>query len=228
MARLLIVEDQRSLLRTMRQGLEQEGHTVVSAESGEAGYRAACHEPIDAIVLDLMLPDRDGLNVLTTLRGEGFSKPILIVTARDAVEDRVAGLDRGADDYLVKPFAFTELVARLRALLRRGTSTEQTRLKAGQLELDLIRRTANRDGTALELTNRQFELLEYFVRHANEVVTREMIVRDVWKDTSGILTNVVEVCINHLRRKIERPERPQILCTVRGVGYTLRSLPCDP
>lgn len=228
MARLLVVEDQRSLLRTMRQGLEQEGHTVFTAESGEAGYRAACRESIDAIVLDLMLPDRDGLNVLTTLRGEGFSKPILIVTARDSIDDRVTGLDRGADDYLVKPFAFTELVARLRALLRRTPTSEPTRLKAGQFELDLIRRTANRDGVALELTNRQFELLEYLARHANEVVTREMIVRDVWKDTSGILTNVVEVCINHLRRKIERADRPQLLCTVRGVGYVLRSYPCAP
>jgi DNA-binding response OmpR family regulator len=228
MARLLVVEDQRSLLRTMRQGLEQEGHTVFTAENGEAGYLTACRESIDAIVLDLMLPDRDGLSVLTSLRGEGFSKPILIVTARDSIDDRVTGLDRGADDYLVKPFAFTELVARLRALLRRAPTSEQTRLKTGQLELDLIRRTANRDGAALELTNRQFELLEYLARHSNEVVTREMIVRDVWKDTSGILTNVVEVCINHLRRKIERSDRPQLLCTVRGVGYVLRSYPCAP
>lgn len=228
MARLLVVEDQRSLLRTMRQGLEQEGHTVFTAENGDAGYRAACRESIDAIVLDLMLPDRDGLSVLTTLRGEGFLKPILIVTARDSIDDRVSGLDRGADDYLVKPFAFTELVARLRALLRRAPTSEQTRLKTGQLELDLIRRTAIRDGAALELTNRQFELLEYLARHSNEVVTREMIVRDVWKDTSGILTNVVEVCINHLRRKIERTDRPQLLCTVRGVGYVLRSYPCAP
>lgn len=226
MARLLVVEDQKPLLRSLQRGLEEEGHTVLAAANGEDGYRCARTQPVDAVVLDLMLPGRSGLNVLSTLRQDGFSKPILIVTARDAIEDRVAGLDGGADDYLVKPFAFSELLARLRALLRRGPAGAETRLRAGDLEIDLLKRIVVRDGTQLELTNRQFELLEYFVRHSDEIVTREMIVRDVWKDTTGILTNVVEVCINHLRKKIERTDLPQMLCTLRGVGYILRTGAC--
>lgn len=226
MARVLVVEDQRSLLQSLTRGLEEEGHTVLSACDGDEGYRCARTQPVDAIVLDLMLPGRSGFSVLGALRQEGFGMPILIVTARDAIDDRVAGLDGGADDYLVKPFAFSEFLARLRALLRRGSPGETTRLQAGDLEIDLLKRTVVRSGTRLELTNRQFELLEYFVRHADEVVTREMIVRDVWKDSTGILTNVVEVCINHLRRKIERAEWPQLLCTLRGVGYILRTSPC--
>lgn len=226
MARLLVVEDQKSLLRSLQRGLEEEGHTVLAVANGDDGYRCARTQPVDAVVLDLMLPGRSGLEVLSTLRHDGFSKPILIVTARDAVDDRVAGLDGGADDYLVKPFAFSELLARLRALLRRGPTAAETKLRAGDLEIDLLKRVVARDGTQLDLTNRQFELLAYFVRHADEVVTREMIVRDVWKDNTGILTNVVEVCINHLRKKIERPGLPQMLCTLRGVGYMLRSGPC--
>ncbi|MSR59549.1 MAG: response regulator transcription factor [Planctomycetaceae bacterium] len=226
MVRLLVVEDQKQLLRSIQRGLEDEGYTVLAAANGDEGYRYATTEAVDAVILDLMLPCRDGWNVLATLRQDGFRKPILIVTARDSIEDRVAGLDGGADDYLVKPFAFTELVARLRALLRRGSSTEETRLRAGDLEIDRLKRSAVRGGLPLELTNRQFELLEYFVRRVDEVVTRKMIVRDVWKDTTGILTNVVEVCINHLRKKIERPEWPQMLHTVRGVGYILRSDSC--
>jgi DNA-binding response OmpR family regulator len=226
MARLLVVEDQRPLLKSLKRGLEEEGHTVLAAANGEDGYRCARTQAVDAVVLDLMLPGRSGLSVLSTLRQDGFAKPILIVTARDSIDDRVAGLDGGADDYLVKPFAFSELLARLRALLRRGPSAEETRLRAGDLEIDLLKRIVIRNGAQLELTNRQFELLEYFVRHSDEIVTREMIVRDVWKDTTGILTNVVEVCINHLRKKIERPELPQRLCTLRGVGYTLRTDAC--
>lgn len=227
MARLLVVEDQKQLLKSLKRGLEDEGHTVLAAADGDEGYRCATTEEVDAVILDLMLPGRDGWTVLAALRQQGFRRPILIVTARDAIEDRVAGLDGGADDYLVKPFAFTELVARLRALLRRGAVPDETRLRAGDLVLDRLKRSAIRGDVPLELTNRQFELLEYFVRRADEVVTRDMIVRDVWKDNSGILTNVVEVCINHLRKKIERPEWPPMLQTLRGMGYVLRSDPCD-
>lgn len=223
MPRLLVVEDQKPLLKSLQRGLEEEGYAVVAMANGEEGYRCARTEAVDGVVLDLMLPGRDGMSVLTALRHDGFTKPILIVTARDAVDDRVAGLDGGADDYLVKPFAFSELLARLRALLRRGATAEETRLRAGDLEVDLLQRQVVRGDCRLELTNRQVELLAYFIRHADEIVTREMIVRDVWKDTSGILTNVVEVCINHLRKKIERPDLPQILCTVRGLGYILRT-----
>ncbi len=226
MAHLLVIEDQPKLLRCLKRGLEDEGHTVVGAASGADGYRRALSEPVDAVVLDLMLPDLDGLSVLRRLRGEGFGLPILVVTARDAVEDRVLGLDSGADDYIVKPFAFSELVARLRALLRRSAANPRTRLVAGDLEMDLLARRVTRRGCELELTNRQFELLEYLARHLNQPVTREMIVRDVWKDTTGILTKVVEVSINHVRRKIERDDWPQLLQTVRGAGYMLSDETC--
>lgn len=226
MVRLLVVEDQLPLLRSLRQGLEEEGYSVMTADNGVDGCRFARSGGIDAVVLDLMLPDRDGLSVLRELRQSGFAQPVLIITARDAVEDRVRGLDSGADDYLVKPFAFTELLARLRALLRRGRESSETRLVAGDLEVDLLRRRVTRGSVEIDLTNRQFELLEYLVQHANEPVTREMIVRDVWKDHTGILTNVVEVCVNHLRKKLESRDRPQLLQTVRGVGYMLRTAPC--
>lgn len=227
MVRLLVVEDQLPLLRSLRQGLEEEGYVVTTAANGVDGCRCARSGPVDAVVLDLMLPDRDGLSVLRELRQNGFEQPVLIITARDAVEDRVRGLDCGADDYVVKPFAFAELLARLRALLRRGQAPAGTRLTAGDLEIDLLRRSVARGGIDVELTNRQFELLEYLVQHVNEPVTREMIVRDVWKDETGILTNVVEVCVNHLRKKLERSDRPQLLQTVRGVGYMLRAVACD-
>ena len=226
MACLLVVEDHSKLLRSMRRGLEEEGYSVISAANGVEGYLYARTESVDAVVLDLMLPDRDGLRVMHDLRREGFKKPILIVTARDAIEDRVLGLNSGADDYLVKPFAFTELVARLRALLRREQRVEETRLQVGDLEMDLLKRRVQRCGIDLDLTNRQYELLEYLARHVNHAVTRDMIVREVWKDDSGILTNVVEVCVNHLRRKLHREGWPQVLFTVRGAGYILKDTTC--
>lgn len=222
MARLLLIEDQPKLLRTLQRGLEEEGHTVVPIDNGDDGFARAQSESVDAVILDLMLPGRDGLSVLRGLRQEGFSQPVLIVTARDAVPDRVAGLDSGADDYLVKPFAFSELLARLRALLRRNP----VRLRAGDLEIDLLRRRVTRAGEEVALTNREFELLEYLARHANTPVSREAIVRDVWQENSGIMTKVVEVSINHLRRKIERAGRPRLLHTVRGTGYLLGDAPC--
>jgi DNA-binding response OmpR family regulator len=175
---------------------------------------------VDAVILDLMLPDGDGLTLLRSLRGEGVSTPVLIVTARDAVNDRVLGLDSGADDYLVKPFAFNELLARIRALLRR--SPEATRIQVGDLELDVVARSATRNGEAIDLTNRQFELLAYLARHAGQPVSRDMLVRDVWRDGSGVLTNVVDVSINHLRRKLDRDGWPPLIHTIRGIGYMLK------
>lgn len=222
MSRLLVIEDHAKLLRTLQRGLQEEGYAVSVAASGTDGYALARTSGADAVVLDLMLPGQDGLTLLRNLRRDGFRKPILIMTARDAVADRVTGLDAGADDYLVKPFAFDELLARLRALLRRSAETETYRLAVADLELDLIRRSVSRQGEAIELTPRQFELLEYLMRHAGSVVSREMILRDVWQDSSGIPTNIVEVSMNHLRRRIERPEWPQLLHTVRGAGYELR------
>ena len=228
MARLLLIEDQPKMLRTLQRGLEEEGHTVVPADNGVDGFARAQSESVDAVILDLMLPGRDGLSVLRGLRQEGFSQPILIVTARDAVPDRIVGLDSGADDYLIKPFAFTELLARLRAMLRRAAAQEAIRLSAGDLELDLLKRRVTRAGVEITLTNRECELLEYLARHWNEPVAREAILRDVWQDQSGIMTKVVEVSINHLRRKIERPDRPPLLHTIRGVGYVLGDDPCGP
>jgi len=228
MAQLLVIEDEPKLLRSLQRGLEEEGYTVLTADSGEVGYERALSDAVDAIILDVMLPDRNGIALLTDLRREGFLQPVMIVTARDAIPDRIVGLDSGADDYLVKPFAFSELLARLRALLRRGSAAdrEETRLRVGNLEIDLLRRLVTRGGKEISLTNREFELLEYLARHANEPVSREAIMRDVWKDTSGILTKVVEVSVNHLRRKIERGGWPRLLHTVRGVGYLLGGDPC--
>lgn len=222
MPRVLIIEDELKLLDSLRRGLSQEGYGVSTAATGEDGFYLASTESYDAILLDIMLPGRDGMRVLSDLRARGIAAPVLILTARDAVEDRVAGLDRGADDYLVKPFAFAELVARLRALLRRNLPSRDVVLKAADLEMDLLARRVSRDGEEIELTNREFELLEYLLKHLNMTVTRDMITRDVWKEPAGVLTNVIDVCVKTLRKKIERPDSPQLLHTVRGVGYALR------
>ena len=163
--------------------------------------------PVDAIVLDLMLPGRHGLDVLRDLRAGGFAKPVLILTALDAIEERVQGLDSGANDYLVKPFAFAELLARLRALLRRDFSARELVLRADDLEMDLLARKVTRAGVEFELTGREYELLEYLLRHKNEVVTRDMIARDVWKETTGAMTRIIDVYINALRKKVELPDR---------------------
>jgi DNA-binding response OmpR family regulator len=169
-----------------------------------------------------MLPRRNGIEVLHDLRANGISSPVLILTARDSVEDRVLGLDAGADDYVIKPFAFAELVARLRALLRRNLAGREIVLKADDLEIDLLARRVVRAGEEIELTSREFELLEYLLRHANSAVTRDMIARDIWKESAGVLTNVIDVYIRTLRKKVERPDLRQLIHTVRGVGYVLR------
>ena len=222
MPRLLVIEDQKKLLNSLQRGLEEEGYEVVTASTGEQGYYAATTEDFDAVVLDLMLPGRHGLQVLRDLRANGFARPVLILTARDTVEDRVSGLDTGADDYLVKPFAFAELLARLRALLRRGVPAGELFLRAADLEMDLLARRVVRGGVELDLTKREFELLEYLLRHKNATVTREMIAREVWKDPGGTLTNTIDVYVTLLRKKVERPGSQQLIHTVRGVGYALR------
>ncbi len=222
MSRLLVIEDQKKLLNTLQRGLEEEGFEVVTASTGEQGYYAATTEEFDAVVLDLMLPGRHGLKVLRDLRANGFARPVLILTARDTVEERVSGLDTGADDYLVKPFAFAELVARLRALLRRGVSAGEVFLRAADLEMDLLARRVVRGGVELDLTRREFELLEYLLRHKNATVTRQMIAREVWKDPEGTLTNTIDVYVTLLRKKVERPGSQQLIHTVRGLGYALR------
>jgi two-component system copper resistance phosphate regulon response regulator CusR len=222
MQRLLIIEDEKKLLNSLRRGLAQEGYEAAAAATGEEGFYLATTRPFDAIILDLMLPRRDGIEVLRDLRSRGYAVPVLVLTARDTIDDKVQGLDAGADDYVVKPFAFAELLARLRALLRRNLPARDLVFKAGDLEMDLLARRVSRGGEEIALSGREFELLEYLLRHLNATVTRDMIARDVWKEPAGVLTNVIDVYVRTLRRKIEHAERRQLLFTVRGVGYVLR------
>jgi DNA-binding response OmpR family regulator len=224
MTRILVVEDQRSLLRNLVRGLGEEGYDVVPAASVNEAREALARQP-DVVLLDVMLPDGSGVDFLRQLRNEGFGQPILVLTARDSVDDRVQGLDAGADDYLVKPFSFNELLARLRAVLRRGSLEQQAILRVEGLEIDRLKRVARRNGVTLDISNRQFELLSYLTQHAHTVVSREMIARDVWRESTATWTNVIEVHIAQLRRKIERPDWPQLLHTVRGQGYLLGKTP---
>lgn len=223
-SRILVVEDEGKVARALREGLERQGYEVVIAPNGEEGFFLVNAEEFDLVVLDLMLPGRDGLQVLSTLRRRGLQTPVLILTARDAIEDRVEGLDKGADDYLVKPFAFPELLARVRALLRRGRTEQASPLKLDDLEMDVITRKARRHGQYLELTAREFELLEYLLRHKEQVVSREMLARHVWKEAARAtpLDNVMDVHINRLRRKVDEPFDHKLIHTVRGVGFVLR------
>jgi two-component system copper resistance phosphate regulon response regulator CusR len=222
MARVLIIEDQTKHLEIIQRGLQAEGYEVLTASTGEEGIRLAGQEPIDAIVLDLMLPGVDGFEVLARLRSSSFSRPILILSARDTVEDRVRGLDAGANDYLVKPFAFVELLARLRVLLRPEVKEREHLLRADNLEMDLLTRRVTRGGSELDLTRREYELLEYLLRHKGEVIGRDMIALDVWKETTGAMTNIINVYVNALRKKVERAGWSPLIQTVRGVGYVLR------
>jgi DNA-binding response OmpR family regulator len=221
-ARVLVVEDERKVLRSLERGLRGEGYDVVATGTGEEGLQEAIGQPFDCIVLDLLLPGRDGLQVLADLRQLGNKVPVLILTARDAVEDRVIGLDAGADDYLVKPFAFAELLARLRVLLRRERDARETVLRADDLEIDLLNRRAMRAGQELPLTQREFDVLAYLMRHKNQIVTRDMLGRDVWKEPNYSLTNVIDAYISLLRRKVEKNGQRPLIQTLRGVGYCLR------
>lgn len=225
--RILIVEDETKVAHALREGLEREKYEVVVAPTGEEGFFLVNAQEFDLVILDLMLPGRDGLQVLSTLRKRGLQTPVLILTARDAIEDRVRGLDSGADDYLVKPFAFPELLARVRARLRRARTDPAVQLRLSDMEMDLLARNAKRAGRRLELTAREFELLEYLLRHKEEIVSREMLAREVWKETSRATTldNVIDVHINRLRRKVDEPFDRKLIHTVRGVGFVLREEP---
>ena len=220
---ILVVEDEPKVAGALREGLETEGYQVTVAETGEDGFFHASAESFDLIILDVMLPGRTGIEVLNTLRRQGDKTPVLLLTAKDAIEDRVLGLDSGADDYLVKPFALEELSARIRALLRRNRSESLSTLSIGNLEIDFARRTVNRKGQRIELTVREFELLEYLARNHGRVVSREMLARDVWKETARAtpLDNVIDVHIARLRRKIDDTSPVKLLHTIRGVGFTL-------
>jgi DNA-binding response OmpR family regulator len=225
MARLLVIEDQLKLRRNLQEMLQNDGYEVVAAGTGEEGFYCATTQSIDGVILDLSLPGRDGMEILSDLRNAGFDKPILIVTARDAVDDRVTGLDQGGDDYLVKPFAQAELLARIRALLRRSTGSPAALLRCADIEMDMLRRRVVRNGVELELSQREFDLLEYLLRHKNTNVTRDMLARDVWKEPTGVLTNAIEVCVSGLRRKVELSGSRPLILTVRGIGYTVRDQP---
>src|SRR5436309_1619953 len=189
---ILVVEDEAKVAGALREGLEREKYEVVVAPTGEEGFFLVNAEEFDLVLLDLMLPGRDGLQVLSTLRKRGLQTPVLILTARDAIEDRVEGLDKGADDYLVKPFAFPELLARVRALLRRGRTEQSHHLRLADLEVEVLTRKARRSGQPLDLTAREFEVLEFLLRHKEQVVSREMLARFVWKESSR-LTHVDNV-----------------------------------
>jgi len=222
--RILVVEDELKVASALREGLESERYDVAVEHTGEGAFFRLNTETFDVILLDLMLPGRDGVQILKTLRARGDKTPVLILTARDTLEDRVRGLDSGADDYLVKPFAFEEVLARIRALLRRGRVAEPLRLRVGDLELDLVTRKVTRGGKAVELTVREFELVEYLMRHPGQTVSRSTLARDVWKETARTtsLDNVIDVHIARIRRKIDLDQLVKLIHTVRGVGFSLR------
>jgi DNA-binding response OmpR family regulator len=219
-----VVEDEQKVANALKEGLEGETYDVTVERTGEGAFFRVNTETFDVILLDLGLPGRDGLEILTALRQRGLKTPVLVLTARDSLSDRVQGLDAGADDYLVKPFAFAELLARLRALVRRGRSSESSRLQVGDLQVDLITRKVTRNGAPVELTVREFELLEFLMRHHAQVVSRETLARDVWQETARTtpLDNVIDVHIARLRRKVDFEHPVKLIHTVRGVGFMLR------
>jgi DNA-binding response OmpR family regulator len=221
--RVLVVEDERKLAGALASAFEAEQYDVVVALDGNDASARAAAEAFDAVILDLMLPGQSGLTILQTLRQRRNQTPVLILTARDAIEDRVLGLDLGADDYLVKPFALPELLARVRALVRRGRPADVFRLTAGDLELDVVSRRAVRSGRLLDLTTREFELLEYLLRHQGHLVSREMLAREVWKEPrrGTPLDNVIDVQMTRLRKKVDADGSRRLIHTVRGVGFVL-------
>jgi two-component system OmpR family response regulator len=221
--RVLVVEDAVRMARLLERGLQEEGYAVDAAHSGVEAAWMGTENPYDAIVLDLMLPDIDGFEVCRRLRAAGQWAPVLMLTARDAVDDRVRGLDAGADDYLTKPFALAELLARLRALLRRGTRERPAVLEVGDLSLDPAAKVVRRGERTVALTAKEFALLEYFMRHPGEVLTRTRLIEHVWDFAFEGDSNVVEVYVRYLREKVDRPFGRESLETVRGAGYRLRA-----
>ena len=222
--RILVVEDEQKVADALREGLEDERYDVVVERTGEGAFFRVNTETFDVVLLDLTLPGRDGLEILRALRQRRMETPVLVLTARDSLEDRVTGLDAGADDYLVKPFAFAELLARIRALVRRGRVADAPKLSVGDLDMDLVTRKVIRGGRPVDLTVREFELLEFLMRYQGQVVSRETLARDVWKETARTtpLDNVIDVHIARLRRKVDLEHGVKLIHTVRGVGFMLR------
>ncbi len=221
--RILVVEDQKKVAQALKEGLEAEHYEVDVAMTGEDGFFQVSSQTYDLVLLDLMLPGRSGIDILKTMREREIETPVLILTAKDAVEDRVIGLDSGADDYLVKPFAFPELLARIRALLRRGRADQLLRLKYTDLEMDLVTRQVRRAGQEIHLSAREYDLLEYLLRNAGHVVSRQMLARDVWQETDRVtpIDNVIDVHITRLRKKVDQPFETTLIRTVRGVGFLI-------
>lgn len=222
--KVLIVEDEQKTGRYLQQGLTEAGYTVDLATDGVEGLHQALTGDHDLVVLDVMLPNMDGWQILETLRRGGRDMPVLFLTARDQVEDRVRGLELGADDYLIKPFAFSELLARVRTLLRRGRAEpEPTTLRVADLELDLLGHRATRAGQRIDLTAKEFALLELFMRRRGEVLPRSLIASQVWDMNFDSDTNVVEVAVRRLRRKIDEPFDTRLIQTIRGMGYVMEA-----
>ena len=224
MAKILIIEDDAKTANAVRTGLRGEGYEAAVARTGEDGVLQLHSSSFDLVVLDWMLPGRDGIAIVKQLRARGAKTPVLLLTARDAIEDRVLGLDAGADDYLVKPFAFAELLARLRALLRRAGDVELLKKQVANLTLDVENRRVSRGSLEIAVTPREFDLLAYLMRHHGQTVTRQMLAKDVWREPHRAtpLDNVIDVHVAHLRRKIDEGQRVKLIHTVRGVGFVLR------
>jgi len=220
--RILLVEDNHRLSHSLKMSLTEEGYAVDLAYDGQEGQDLAEVTPYDAIILDVMLPKKGGLEVCQSLRLQRVNTPVIMLTARDTVEDRVLGLDSGADDYLVKPFAMSELLARLRALLRRDAPTKTNLLQVGDLSVDPASHFVERAGQAISLTAKEYTLLEYFIRHPNQVITREMVENHVWNYDFESISNVVDVYLRRLRRKIDDLFETKLFETIRGAGYRLR------
>jgi len=223
-AKILIIEDDAKTANAVRTGLRGEGYEAAVARTGEDGVLQLHSSSFDLVVLDWMLPGRDGIAIVKQLRARGAKTPVLLLTARDAIEDRVLGLDAGADDYLVKPFAFAELLARLRALLRRAGDVELLKKQVANLTLDVENRRVSRGSLEIAVTPREFDLLAYLMRHHGQTVTRQMLAKDVWREPHRAtpLDNVIDVHVAHLRRKIDEGQRVKLIHTVRGVGFVLR------
>ena len=219
--RILVIEDEKKIASFIKRGLKEEGHMVDVAYDGEEGYQLSGENDYDLILLDIMLPKRDGISLCRQLRDDGVTTPVLMLTAKDSVQDKVTGLDSGADDYLTKPFAFEELLARTRALVRKR-SPQATKLQVGDLVLDLISHRVTRAGREILLTMKEYALLEYLMRNAGTVVTRTMITEHVWDIDFDTSTNVIDVYINYLRNKIDSSQQHKLIHTVRGRGYLLK------